>query len=97
MEIVHVYQKKRIEFGKQPIFSDRLAEITTAILPNPSYMKNYVERNPTSTETQATPDKSEHEVLKCLISGEYRQLCCQQSRNSPYARGLAKRCRFFGC
>jgi dynein intermediate chain 2, axonemal len=62
MEVVYVYQKKRNAFGKQPIFSDRLGEISTAILPNPSYMKNYVERTPKSTETQATPDKSEHEV-----------------------------------
>lgn len=62
MEIVYVYQKKRSEFGKQALLSDRAGEVALSILPDPSYMKNYTERNPTHTETQAAPDKSEHEV-----------------------------------
>ncbi|KAJ3337869.1 Dynein intermediate chain 2, axonemal [Kappamyces sp. JEL0680] len=62
MEIVYVYQKKRSEFGKQALLSDRPAEVSLAIQPDPAYMKNYVERNPSHTEVQATPDKSEHEV-----------------------------------
>ena len=62
MEIVYVYQKKRSEFGKQALLSDRPAEVSLTISPDPAYMKNYVERNPTHTEIQATPDKSEHEV-----------------------------------
>jgi dynein intermediate chain 2, axonemal len=62
MEIVYVYQKKRKEFGKQPIFGDRLAEVSLNIPPDPAYLKNYVERNPSHSEVQACPDKSEHEV-----------------------------------
>jgi hypothetical protein len=63
MEIVYVYQKKRKEFGKQSLLSDRAAEIALSIAPDPSYIKNYVERNPTHTEAQCCPDKSEHEVI----------------------------------
>jgi dynein intermediate chain 2 len=63
MEIVYVYQKKRSEFGKQALLSDRPAEVSLSIPPDPAYIKNYVERNPTHTEIQATPDKSEHEVI----------------------------------
>jgi dynein intermediate chain 2 len=62
MEIVYVYQKKRKDFGKQPLFADRLAEITTAIAPDPAYIKNFTERNPSHSEVQCCPDKSEHEV-----------------------------------
>ena len=62
MEIVYVYQKKRSEFGRQALLSDRVGEISFSIPPDPAYMKNYTERNPTHTEVQATPDKSEHEV-----------------------------------
>ena len=68
MEIVYVYQKKRSEFGKQPLLSDRLGEVSLSIPPDPAYMKNYTERNPTHTEVQATPDKSEHEVPKRLFA-----------------------------
>ncbi|KAJ2998119.1 Dynein intermediate chain 2, axonemal [Globomyces sp. JEL0801] len=62
MEIVYVYQKKRREFGKQAMLSDRPADIGLSIPPDPSYLKNYTERNPSHTEAQCCPDKSEHEV-----------------------------------
>jgi dynein intermediate chain 2 len=62
MEVVYVYQRKRREFGKQPLFSDKLAELSCSISPDPTYMKNYVERNPCHLEVQATAEKSEHEV-----------------------------------
>jgi dynein intermediate chain 2 len=62
MEIVYVYQRKRKEFGKQAILGDRAAEVAVAIAPDPTYLKNYVERNPSHTEAQACPDKSEHDV-----------------------------------
>ena len=52
MEIVYVYQKKRKEFGRQANFHDRLAELVLSIPPDPSYAKNYIERNPTHVETQ---------------------------------------------
>ena len=67
MEIVYVYQKKRKEFGKQAMLSDKAAEIALSIAPDPSYIKNYIERNPTHTEAQCCPDKSEHEVISYLI------------------------------
>ncbi|KAI8850615.1 WD40-repeat-containing domain protein [Chytridium lagenaria] len=62
MEIVYVYQKKRKEFGRQPTFSDRLAEVTLNIPPDHEYMRHYVERNPCHVEIQSAPEKSEHEV-----------------------------------
>ena len=62
MEIVYVYQRKRREFGKQTSFRDKPAELSVNVLPDPSYMRNYVERNPCQAEIQAVPEKSEHEV-----------------------------------
>eukprot|EP00842_Homolaphlyctis_polyrhiza_P004768 jgi/Hompol1/5292/HPOL_001254-RA len=62
MEIVYVYQRKRKDFGRQPLFVERLAETGVNIAPEPTYMKNYVERNPCQAEVQCAPEKSEHEV-----------------------------------
>ena len=62
MEIVFVYQKKRREFGKQPLFRDKLAELSVNILPDPQYMSNYVMKNPSHTASSCIPDMSEHEV-----------------------------------
>jgi dynein intermediate chain 2, axonemal len=62
MEVVYVYQRKRREFGKQPLFADKPADLSCSITPDASYMKNYVERNPCHLEIQASAEKSEHEV-----------------------------------
>ena len=62
MEIVYVYQRKRKEFGKHPVFSDRPASVSTVIPQDAAYIKNYVERNPCHVEIQTAADKSEHEV-----------------------------------
>ena len=62
MEVVYVYQRKRREFGRQPLFSKKLAELNVSIIPDPAYMKNYVERNTCQAEIQCVPEKSEHEV-----------------------------------
>ncbi|TPX42236.1 hypothetical protein SeMB42_g02765 [Synchytrium endobioticum] len=63
MDIVLVYQRKRKDFGRQPQFRDILAtELSVHIPPDPTLDKNYIVRNPTSTEVQCAPDKSEHEV-----------------------------------
>ncbi|KAJ1340367.1 hypothetical protein BSLG_005009 [Batrachochytrium salamandrivorans] len=62
MEIVFVYQRKRKEFGRQTLFTERPAELTVNIPPEPTYIKNYVERNPCHAEVQCAPEKSEHEV-----------------------------------
>lgn len=65
MEIVYVYQKKRKAFGKQALFTDKPAEVALSIAPDPSYLKNYTERNPTHNEAQCCTEKSEHEVFHC--------------------------------
>lgn len=57
-----MYQRKRREFGKQPQFSDKLAEATTSFAPDASLLKNHIERNPCHLEIQASAEKSEHEV-----------------------------------
>ncbi|KXS16505.1 WD40 repeat-like protein [Gonapodya prolifera JEL478] len=62
MEIVYVYQRKRKEYGKQPLFRDRETILSTNILPDPSLSRNFVVRNPSNTEMQAGPDLSEHDA-----------------------------------
>ncbi|KAI9138568.1 WD40-repeat-containing domain protein [Paraphysoderma sedebokerense] len=62
MEIVYVHQRKRRDFGRQPLFSDRVPELSVDVAPDPAYAGNYVERNPCVAEVQAAPDMSEHEV-----------------------------------
>ncbi|KNE64739.1 hypothetical protein AMAG_10088 [Allomyces macrogynus ATCC 38327] len=62
MEIVYVYQKKRKEFGRQPLFGDRPPEVTVHVPSDPTLADNYVERNPMNVEMQAAPEMSEHEI-----------------------------------
>ncbi|KAJ3291402.1 Dynein intermediate chain 2, axonemal [Borealophlyctis nickersoniae] len=62
MEIVYVYQRKRREFGRQPTFRDRPAELGVSIPPDPPYARNYIERKLSVCEVQSVPEKSEHEV-----------------------------------
>jgi dynein intermediate chain 2 len=62
MEIVYVYQKKRKDFGRQPLLADRPPDLTVNIVSDPGYAENYVERNPIVVEMQAAPEMSEHEV-----------------------------------
>ncbi|ORZ39046.1 WD40-repeat-containing domain protein [Catenaria anguillulae PL171] len=62
MEIVYVYQKKRRDFGRQPLLADRPPDLSVHLPPDPQYADNYRERNPISVEMQAAPDMSEHEV-----------------------------------
>ncbi|KAJ3144254.1 Dynein intermediate chain 2, axonemal [Irineochytrium annulatum] len=62
MEIVYVYQKRRKDFGRQPTFVERPAEMNLSLEPDPTYMRNYQERNPCQAEIQSVPEKSEHEV-----------------------------------
>jgi dynein intermediate chain 2 len=62
MEIVYVYQKKRKDFGRQALLSERPPELTVDIMPDPSYLANYVEQNPVTTEVQCAAEMSEHEV-----------------------------------
>ncbi|XP_020858286.1 dynein axonemal intermediate chain 2 [Phascolarctos cinereus] len=62
MEIVYVYVKNRSEFGKQCNFSDRQAELSIDIPPNPELMEQFVIRDPVDTGIQCSYDMSEHEV-----------------------------------
>ena len=63
MEIVYVYTKKRSEFGRQCNFSDRAAELHVDIVPDPTLLENFVEKNPVDTPIQCVQEMSEHEVL----------------------------------
>ena len=69
MEIVHVYTKKRSEFGRQPLFTDRAAELNVEIAPDDSLRQDFIDKNPVDMAIQYAPDVSEHEV------------CTQQSPN----------------
>ena len=62
MEIVLVYQRQRKEFGRQPLFRDRPAELTTNYPSDPALAGNYVVKNPCFASTSSCPDYSEHEV-----------------------------------
>ena len=68
MEIVYVYTKKRAEFGKQCNFSDRPAELHVDILPDPSLLDNFIERDPVDSGIQCVQMMSEHEVNLELCS-----------------------------
>ncbi len=99
MEIVYVYQRKRREFGRQPLLQDRQAELTIEVPSDNNYMSNYVIRNPCQTSIQCVPDMSEHEVetiwyIKLMIQcpGKYGKFCDCEQRNSTQRRWMAKRC-----
>eukprot|EP00041_Stephanoeca_diplocostata_P018513 m.387773 g.387773 ORF g.387773 m.387773 type:complete len:650 (+) comp21037_c0_seq1:201-2150(+) len=62
MEIVHVYQRKRAEFGRQCNFSDRSAQLIADIQPDAAASKDYIVRNPVDMSVQVSTEKSEHEV-----------------------------------
>lgn len=62
MEIVHVYTKKRSEFGRQCNFSDRPAELHVDILPDPSLAVDFIAQDPCDVALQCTQEMSEHEV-----------------------------------
>ena len=68
MEIVYVYTKKRSEFGRQPLFSDRGAQLNIDIQPDVSLKEDFIEKNPVDMALQYAPEMSEHEVnLYCFI------------------------------
>ena len=62
MEIVHVYTKKRSEFGRQPLFTDRPVELNVEIAPDDSLRQDFIDKNPVDMAIQYAPDVSEHEV-----------------------------------
>lgn len=62
MEIVHVYQRKRADFGRQCNFDDRSAQMLVDIKPDPALAKDYMVRDPVEISIQNTKEFSEHEV-----------------------------------
>lgn len=72
MEIVHVYTKKRAEFGRQCNFSDRQAELHVDIVPDNELVSDFVERNPCHNGLQCVPEMSEHEVNTERFESESR-------------------------
>lgn len=62
MEIFHVYPKRRGDFGRQCLFSDRQAELLVDILPDPSLGLRFREQSPRERALQAGWNLSEHDV-----------------------------------
>lgn len=62
MEVFHVYPKRRGDFGRQCLFSDRQAELLVDILPDPSLGPHFAERSPRDRALQAGGPLSEHHV-----------------------------------
>lgn len=81
MEIVHVYTKKRSEFGRQPLFTDRPAELNVEIAPDDSLRGDFTDKNPVDMAIQYAPDVSEHEVCTQhhLIYQFIQYFCCRQT------------------
>ena len=57
-----MYTKKRSEFGRQPLFSDRPAETNTEIKPDDALRKDFIDKNPVDMAIQYASEMSEHEV-----------------------------------
>lgn len=60
MESQYVYQKKRADFGRHPLFFDRMAEIQVDIDHNEDDRDDYMVRNPVHAGVQAVVQLSEH-------------------------------------
>jgi dynein intermediate chain 2 len=74
MEIVYVYTKKRAEFGKQCLFSDRPAELHVNIMPDESMTNNFILKNPVDIGIQVSKEFSEHEVNTIRFETENRSI-----------------------
>eukprot|EP00039_Didymoeca_costata_P019758 m.338817 g.338817 ORF g.338817 m.338817 type:complete len:593 (+) comp18555_c0_seq1:178-1956(+) len=72
MEIVHVYQRKRADFGRMCNFSDRPAHLLADIVPEPALRDDYMERSPCDSVTQVGKEFSEHEVNTETVQYETR-------------------------
>lgn len=79
MEIVHVYQRHRADFGRQCKFSGRHAELIVDILPDSSLAEQYVHKDPCDIQTECTPEFSEHEVNT--------ERCVTESRGMNHTEG----------
>lgn len=62
IEIVHVYQKKRREFGRHANFHDRAPQLHINMSPSQELADNFTIRNPCHTGIQTAPEFSAHEA-----------------------------------
>ncbi|OXB57697.1 hypothetical protein ASZ78_008258 [Callipepla squamata] len=62
MEIVHVYTRKRRDFGRQCNFSDCPTKVCVDIQPDPSLADSFVLQNPVDACVQHGSEMSWHEV-----------------------------------
>uniref|UniRef100_T1J9T4 Uncharacterized protein n=1 Tax=Strigamia maritima TaxID=126957 RepID=T1J9T4_STRMM len=72
--IQFVYTKPRHEFGRPYVFSEKLAEITSEILPDDALAKEAVYTERQDKEVQFTPLISEHEMNTERIVSEFRSM-----------------------
>lgn len=62
MDISYQYNKKRGDFGRQPLFCEQGPQLCDSIAPDLVERRNYILRNPVHQLTQNTPAISKHEV-----------------------------------
>lgn len=60
MDIQYSYQKKRNEFGRQCLFSDKGPDVLDNYLPDRKLFKEYILKDPISRSTQCAPVQAEH-------------------------------------
>lgn len=72
MDIVHVYQRERKDFGRQCNFEDRSAQMLVDIDPDPELLKDFMVRDPVEIAVQNTKEFSEHEVNTETVTSETR-------------------------
>ncbi|XP_071770928.2 dynein axonemal intermediate chain 2-like [Centroberyx gerrardi] len=72
MEIVSVYSRRRAEFGRQCVFSDRPAELLADVPPDPTLAHHFIHRDPSDVATQCSQEMSEHEVNTERFESESR-------------------------
>ncbi|KAF5294468.1 hypothetical protein FQR65_LT01594 [Abscondita terminalis] len=60
MDVQYVYQKKRSEFGRQCLFSDKGPDLIDHYPSTKEYLPQYILRDPVNQETQCGPIQSEH-------------------------------------
>ncbi|XP_068621454.1 dynein axonemal intermediate chain 2-like [Battus philenor] len=69
MDIVYQYNKRRCDFGRQPLFCEQGPHLCDSIAPDMAERKRYILRNPVHQFTQNTLPVSEHHVN--TIRAEY--------------------------
>lgn len=62
MEVQYVYQKKRSEFGRQCLFSDKGPELIDNFPPDKNVLREYLLRDPVNRFQQGAPQFAAHEL-----------------------------------